>query len=75
MPVIPSYATAVDLETIKKMHTGELPGSAISLGAGLASILAANEIVNIILHKRKIICAPDFIYVDLLDQKYMVKSV
>jgi tRNA threonylcarbamoyladenosine dehydratase len=75
MPVIPTYATAVDLETIKKMHTGELPGSAISLGAGLASILAANEIVNIILHKRKIICAPDFIYVDLLDQKYMVKSV
>lgn len=75
MPVIPSYATAVDLETIKKMHSGELPGSAISLGTGMAAMLAANEIANLILRKREPVFAPHYIYVDLMDQKYEVKSV
>jgi tRNA threonylcarbamoyladenosine dehydratase len=75
MPVIPSYATAVDLETIKKMHTGELPGSAISLGAGMAAMLAASEIANLILQKRKPVFAPSYIYVDLMDQKYLIREV
>jgi tRNA threonylcarbamoyladenosine dehydratase len=75
MPVIPSYATSANLETIHKMHTGELPGSATSIGAGLAALLAANEVTNLILQKRQIVTAPKFIYVDLLDQKYMVRPI
>jgi molybdopterin/thiamine biosynthesis adenylyltransferase len=75
MPIIPAYATEVDLETLKKMHNGETQGSAISIGAGLASILATNEITNLILKKRKIVAAPEYIYVDLMDQGYTVRSV
>lgn len=73
MPVIPSYATEADLHTIYKMHIGELPGSATSIGAGLAAILASNETVNIILKKRRTITAPQYIYLDLLDQKFEVR--
>ncbi len=75
MPVIPSYATEVNLETLHKMHIGELPGSATSVGAGLAAILAANETMNIILKKRRIIAAPEYIYIDLFDQKFEVRSM
>ena len=53
VPIIPSWATAFDIETIRKIIMGELPASAISIGAGLAATLAANESANIILQKRK----------------------
>jgi tRNA threonylcarbamoyladenosine dehydratase len=75
MPIMPSYANAVNIEIVRKMHMGELPGSVTSIGAGLAAILATNEIVNIILKKRKIVTAPEYTYVDLLDQKFMVNTM
>jgi|WetSurMetagenome_2_1015567.scaffolds.fasta_scaffold32560_3 tRNA threonylcarbamoyladenosine dehydratase len=75
MPIIPSYASTMDVDIVRKMHLGELPGSVTSIGAGIASILAANETVNIILKKRRIVTAPEFIYVDLLDQTFTVKNI
>ena len=75
MPVIPSYASTMDVDLVRKMHLGELPGSVTGIGAGLASILAANESANIILQKRRIVTAPEFIYVDLLDQTFTVKNI
>ena len=74
-PIIPSWASDMDVETIRKMVMGELTPSAISLGAGLAAILATNESANIILKKRRIITAPEYTYVDLLDQKFVVESI
>jgi tRNA threonylcarbamoyladenosine dehydratase len=75
MPIIPTYASERDLEFIHKMHIGERPGSATSLGAGLAALLATNEATNIILRKRQIISAPKYIYVDLLEQRFVVREI
>ena len=75
VPIMPSYITDFDNETIYKMVTGKLPASAISIGAGLAAILAANETANIILKKRKTVTAPEYTYIDLIDQKFEVRSI
>ncbi|MFC1917036.1 ThiF family adenylyltransferase [Chloroflexota bacterium] len=75
VPIMPWYFPDIDAETIYKMVTGALPGPAISIGAGLASVLAANESVNIILNKRKIVTAPEYTYIDLIDQKFEVRSI
>jgi len=74
-PVIPSYAFSIPADNIQKMITGEIPGPANSIGAGLASILAANEILNIILKRRDITCAPQFTYIDLLDRKFQTGTI
>jgi len=76
LPVMPSYATAAAAaETISKILAGELPAPTISIGAGLASILAANEAVNVILKKRDIPTAPAYTYIDLLDRQFIVGTV
>jgi len=71
-PIIPSY---VSKNIIKEIINGRRPVPTISIGVGLASILAANEAVNIILKKRKIITAPGYIYIDLLDQKFIIGAM
>ncbi|MFC2002182.1 ThiF family adenylyltransferase [Chloroflexota bacterium] len=75
VPIMPSYFPAIDVETIYKMVTGKLPGPANSIGAGLAAVLAANESANIILKKRRIVTAPEYTYIDLIDQKFEVRTV
>jgi len=75
LPVIPSYATAVTGDTIKKIIKGEMPAPVTSIGAGLASILAANEAINIILKKRDVASAPKYTYIDLLDRQFVVGTV
>jgi molybdopterin/thiamine biosynthesis adenylyltransferase len=75
LPVIPSYATAVTGDTINKIVTGETPAPTTSIGAGLASILAANEAINVILEKRDIAKAPKYTYIDLLDRQFIVGTV
>jgi molybdopterin/thiamine biosynthesis adenylyltransferase len=74
-PVIPSYATATSAEAeliIRQIITGERGGTTTSIGVGLASVLAANEALNVILRKRDIASAPHYTYVDLLDRKFLV---
>jgi len=78
-PIMPSYVasylTTLTPDTIQKMMAGERPGPTTSIGAGLASILAANEAINIILNKRDIVKAPKYTYIDLLDRQLIVGVV
>ncbi len=72
-PVVPSYiADVANNINIQKILAGEIPAPVISIGAGLASALAANETIRIILDKGDIVKAPQFTYVDLFDRKFMV---
>ena len=54
-PVLPSYFTGDFMQEmgdiLKEIVSGARPGPTISIGVGLASILAANEVVNIILKR------------------------
>jgi len=75
VPVVPSYARAIAPNIIHKIITGETPAPTTSIGVGLASILAANEAINIILKKRDILVAPQYTYVDLLDRQCIVGTV
>jgi hypothetical protein len=60
---------------VQKIFAGEIPVPTTSIGVGLASTLAANEAINIILRKRDIVTAPGYIYIDLLDQRLVVGTV
>ena len=74
-PIMPSYASAIAADTIQKMITGEMPGTTTSIGAGLASILAANEVFNIILKRRDVVKAPQYTYIDLIDRKFIIGTI
>jgi len=75
-PIIPSYAAAIATpDTVEKIVAGEKPGPTTSIGAGLASILAANEAINVILNKRDIAKAPEYTYIDLFDRQFIVGTV
>lgn len=72
-PIMPSYAlNAATDEMIEMMRSGKMAGPCTSIGAGLAAVLAANEAVNVILHRRDIVVAPGYTYVDLLDRQFTV---
>jgi hypothetical protein len=60
---------------IQEIITGEKHAPTNSIGVGLASVLTANEIINIILKKRDIAEAPEYTYIDLLDRKFLVGNV
>ena len=76
LPVVPSYAmAALSMDMIQGIIAGQRPVPTCSVGVGLTSILAAGEAVNIILKRREIIKAPKYIYIDLLDQKFIIGSV
>lgn len=75
MSVIPSYAPAETRDMLKKVYDGEILGPVMSIGVGLAAILAANEAINIILKKREIAAAPKYTYIDLLDLRLIVGTV
>lgn len=74
-PVMPSYASAIAADAIQKMITGEMSGPTTSIGVGLASILAANEVFNIILKRRDVATAPRYTYIDLLDRKFITGTI
>ena len=74
-PIVPSYAASFPVDTVQKIIAGEMPGPTTSIGVGLASILAANEAINIILKKRDIATAPQYTYIDLLDRRFIVGTV
>jgi len=75
MPVIPSYAPVTMYKALQEFYTGSSTLPAMSIGVGLASILAANEAINIILKKREIVAAPRYTYIDLLDQKFIIGKI
>jgi hypothetical protein len=68
-PVVPSYTT---VDIIQEIISGKRPLPTISIGVGLASVLAAHEAINIILQRREIAKAPRYTYIDLLDRKFIV---
>ncbi len=78
-PVMPSYFTGDIIQEMgdigEEIVSGKRPGPTTSIGVGLASILAANEAVNIILRRRDIATAPEYTYIDLLDRKFIVGTI
>ena len=44
-----------------------------AIGAGLATLLAANEILSLILERRPAILAPDYVHVDLMDGVFIAQ--
>ena len=75
MPIIPSYSPVKIPAALQEIYTGERTIPTISIGVGLASILAANEAVNIILLRREIHVAPLYTYIDLLDRQFVVGKI
>jgi molybdopterin/thiamine biosynthesis adenylyltransferase len=76
LPVVPSYAgTAMSMDMIQEIIAGQRPVPTCSIGVGLASILAASEAISIILRRKEIVKAPQYIYIDLLDQKFIIGTV
>ena len=72
---LPSYVfDSMPPERLKMMIDGKAPISTNSVGVGLTSIVTANEAVNVLLKKKPIITAPDYIHIDLLDRTYNVLS-
>lgn len=69
LPVVPSYIfNAMTPVILQEIIAGRAPIPTCSIGVGLASILAANEAVNILLNRKKIVSAPQYIYIDLMDK-------
>lgn len=76
LPVVPSYITvAMSMDMIHEIIVGQRPVPTCSVGVGLTSILAAGNAINILLKRKEIIKAPQYIYIDLLDQKFLTGSV
>jgi molybdopterin/thiamine biosynthesis adenylyltransferase len=75
IPIIPSYVPIEAGQALKDVYSGKRAVPTISIGVGLASVLAANEAINIILRKREIVTAPRFVYVDLMDRKFIIGNV
>ena len=76
VPVTPSYiGAAMSLETLGEILAGQKPVPTCSIGVGLASILAADAAINIILKRKEVVTAPRYIYVDLYDQQFLVGSI
>jgi len=74
-PVMPSYVTSVPKEIADQIILGERPVSTNSIGVGAASLLAANEVANILLGRRDVRCAPQYTYADLMDLRFVLGSV
>jgi len=76
LPVMPSYAgDAMSMVMIREIITGQRPVPTCSIGVGLASILAAQEVVNAILNRVPLVTAPNYIYVDLMDRRFETGSI
>lgn len=76
LPVYPSYVTdAMSLEMLQEIVAGQRPVPTCSVGVGLASLLAANNVINILLNRKAVVKAPKYIYLDLLDLKLIVGSI
>ncbi len=76
LPVFPSYInTAMDSRMLGEIIAGTRPVPTCSIGVGLASIMAANTAVNILLNRKEVIKAPQYVYLDLLDQQIVIGAM
>ncbi len=75
MPITASYAPTRADQFLEDIYAGLKTIPTVSIGVGLASILAANEAVNIILRKRDIPVAPEYTYIDLIDRVFFVGDI
>jgi molybdopterin/thiamine biosynthesis adenylyltransferase len=76
LPVVPSYATnAMSMEMLQEIIAGQRPVPTCSVGVGLASVLAASNAINILLKRKEVVKAPQYMYIDLLDQIFLTGSV
>jgi tRNA threonylcarbamoyladenosine dehydratase len=75
-PTLPAYMIEfLGQRNYKRMIEGKMPVSTNSIGVGLSSIVAANEIINIFLKRKPIIHAPNYIHIDLMENKYLIYKV
>ena len=75
LPIIPSYAPVTTRKALQEIYKGAGAVPTVSIGVGLASILAGNEAINIILQKREIVTAPRYTYIDLMDRKFIIGKI
>jgi molybdopterin/thiamine biosynthesis adenylyltransferase len=76
LPVVPSYVTtAMSMEMMQDILGRKRPVPTCSIGVGLASILAAEEAMNIILRRKEIVVAPRFTHIDFLDRKFVTGEI
>lgn len=76
LPIAPSYATdAMSMEMVQEIIAGQRSVPTCSVGVGLTSVLAAGNAINILLKRKEVVKAPQYIYIDLLDQQYIIGSV
>jgi molybdopterin/thiamine biosynthesis adenylyltransferase len=73
-PILPSYVLNPDtMEFLKEITQKKRPASANSIGAGLSSIILANEVVSILLGKKPSVIAPNYFHLDLRDKTIVVR--
>jgi molybdopterin/thiamine biosynthesis adenylyltransferase len=70
-PHFPTYMKGKE-QLVQNMMEGKAPVSSNAIGAGLAAMITANEVVNLLLKKTQICEAPRSIYIDLMDKILMV---
>jgi molybdopterin/thiamine biosynthesis adenylyltransferase len=75
VPNIPGYLPASLRDVLADIYAGKRTVPTSSVGVGLASILASNEAVNIVLKKREIPVAPRYIQADLMDFRVTVGNI
>jgi molybdopterin/thiamine biosynthesis adenylyltransferase len=75
VPNILTYNSVSLHEVLTNIYDGIRTVPTSSVGVGLASVLAANEAVNIILKKREIPVAPRYIHADLMDYRVTVGNI
>ena len=75
VPNILTYNSVSLHEVLTEIYAGKRTVPTSSVGVGLASVLAANEAVNIILKKREIPVAPRYIHADLMDYRVTVGNI
>jgi hypothetical protein len=74
IPVMPSYVPTDITAVSRDIIAGNMAMPTTCIGAGLAALLAVNEALNILLNKRPVVKAPEYIYLDMMDQRFVSGS-
>ncbi|HJX36295.1 MAG TPA: ThiF family adenylyltransferase [Dehalococcoidales bacterium] len=75
MPLVPAYIKLAARQVLQEVYAGKRAVPTSSVGVGLTSILTANEAINILFKKREITIAPHYLYIDLMDQRFIVGNM
>lgn len=74
LPDPPAYARR-KAGILKKVLAGKMAAPTNSIGVGLASILTANEALNVILSRKEAVFAPAYVYIDLRERFFRTGKV